>query len=341
MSIGGLVERVVELALNETTPEIKTLVGHRFPDDDVWLCYWIARRWIPKADKADIVFVNAGETLPGSEGDPTVLHFDTGRGKYDQHNKSLKGTCSAALLAKELGLNDPGLKPLIDMVTAVDNVEPLSPISLHYAIEGYPRRFKNPDGTIDWKKVQERVFELFEIMYGQETSRAEARAKLPTNSRWRTLPNGLRVAWLLWHPGLRDAAFEKSGKEGTPNRDKGASVVVWTQPQKKKGLYVGVQRNRDYPELRLDKVVAAIRASEAHARNISAEGGGLDCVDKWEGLPGWFLHDSLALILSGSPKWELKPEEFTKLSPSRIVDIVCNALGKISTRVVASWEKDR
>jgi hypothetical protein len=138
-----LVDRILEIAFNETAPEIKTLVGHRFPDDDVWLCCWMAKRFIPKAAEAQIVFVNAGEALPGSEGDPSVLHFDTGGGDYDQHGRGFERSCSAALLAEKMEILDkhPGLKPLIEMVTAVDNVEPLPPTSVHYAIEGYPREF--------------------------------------------------------------------------------------------------------------------------------------------------------------------------------------------------------
>ena len=327
MSTEDLVGKLVELALSEAAPEIKTLVGHRFPDDDVWLCCWMAKQFIPKAVGAEIVFVNAGKTLPGSDGDPSVLHFDTGRGEYDQHGKGLQQTCSAAILAEKLGLeNDPGLAPLIEMVTAVDNAEAFPPTSLHFVIEGYPRTFKKPDGHIDWQRVQGRVFELFDIVYGQQSSRAQARANLYKYSGWRILPNGLKVATLLGHPELREAAYEK-----------GAAVVVWTQSRGKNHFYTGIQISRSYPELRLDKVAAALRSAEAKARGANVQGEDLGYVGRGGSVSTWFIHDSLRVILNGSRTWKPNEDEYTKLTPEQIVQLVHQALSAIPRSVVSNW----
>ena len=41
-----LVDLIVKLALEEASPEVKTLVTHKFPDDDAWLCIWMAKsKW--------------------------------------------------------------------------------------------------------------------------------------------------------------------------------------------------------------------------------------------------------------------------------------------------------
>jgi hypothetical protein len=325
--VGKLVDLIVELALDQTVPEIKTFVGHRFPDDDVWLCFWIAKFFIPKAANAEIVFVNAGESLPGSEGDSSVLHFDTGGGEYDQHTKGLQHKSSAAILAAKLELlENPGLKPLIEMVNAVDSISPLPPTSIHYAIEGYPRMFQS-NGAIDWQKVQTRVFELFDNIYNQETARAQRCENLKQHVEWTILGNGLKIASVLWHPEYREAAFEA-----------GAAVVVWTQSKGKKRFYVGIQRNREYPQLRLDSTIETIRSEEAKVRQIDIRGKNLRYLGRKGPVPGWFLHTSLGLILCGSRSYKLEEDEYTKLSPRQIVGMVHRTISKIPQSVLSRWD---
>lgn len=317
-------------ALLRALVEIKTLVGHRFPDDDVWFCCWMAKKFIPKAANAEIVFVNAGTALPDSEDDPSVIHFDTGGGEFDQHNKERARTSSATLLAEELNLTQvPGLKALLDMVVAVDNVEPLPPTSIHYAIEGYPRMFKgDANGAIDWQKVQKRVFELFDIIYGQETQRAQARENLQKHAVWTTLPNGLKIVSLLWNPHLREAAFEQ-----------GADVVLWTQTRWTKGFYVGVQRNRRLPQLSLRGVAIHLREEEAYLRQIQVVRRDLDYLGREGPVSNWFLHQSLGLVLSGSRTWELTKEEYTKIYPGRLTELVKRPLSAIPQDQVDGWRR--
>lgn len=319
-------------ALAEKGPEIKTLVGHRFPDDDVWFCCWMAKKFMPKTANAEIVFVNAGTALPNSEDDPSVIHFDTGGGEFDQHNKERTRTSSATLLAEKLDLmRDPGLKALLAMVTAVDNVEPLPPTSIHYAIEGYSRMFKEADGAIDWQKVQERVFELFNIVYGQEAQRAQARENLQKHAVWTTLPNGLKVVSLLWNPNLREAAFEQ-----------GADVVLWTQTRWKKGFYVGVQRHRKLPQLSLRGVAMHLREEEAYLRQIQVDDRrDLNYLGREGPVSNWFLHQSLGLVLCGSRTWELTQEEYTKIYPSRLTELVKRPLSAIPRDQVEGWRNQQ
>lgn len=325
-----LVEKLMATLKSSSDVEIKTLVGHRFPDDDVWLCCWIARKFIPQVvNNAQIIFVNAGESLPDAEGDSSVVHFDTGGGKDDQHGKQLKNSSSAHLLTERLGfLEDPGLKPLLELVRMVDNIELLPATSIHFTIEGYPRlpEFKKLDGTIDWQKIQERVFELFEIVYNQETQRVQSRKNLEQYAEWTILPNGIKIASLFWHPELREAAFEER-----------AAVVVWTQSRGKDKFYVGIQRHRKYPFLHLGDVVEMLRFREAKVRGINVEGKNLRYIGRGELVSSWYLHDSLGLILSGSRSWKLEPEEYTKLSPREIAGLVYRALGNIPREVVSRW----
>lgn len=316
----NLIDLIVRLAFEQAAPMVHTLVGHKFPDDDVWLSCWIARKFVPKAANANIVFVRAGEVLPESEGDPSVLHFDTGRGEFDQHGKTNEP--SACLLAKHLNLlEDPGLIPLLELAEAVDNVKPLPPTSIHYIVEGYPRMFwENGKGT-NWELVQQRVFELFDIVYNQEVLRATSKVNLKRFARWLPLQNGIKLVLLPDHPELREAAYEQ-----------GATVVVWTQPQKgPRKFYVGIQCHRD-TTVRLTEVAASLRWEECRVRKIDVRNRNLRHLEQ---DPTWYLHPSLNLILSGSRSHPLTNEEFTKLPPGQIFGIVRYALSKIPARVVA------
>jgi hypothetical protein len=300
-------------AIKEGTdgPEIKTFVGHRSPDDDVWLNFFIAKKFIEKAANAEFVLVNAGQTY-GESGDPSIIHFDTGRGEYDQHEKGLRRTCSAAILAEKLGVSkDPGLISLLELVTKVDNVEVLDMMNIHYIIEGYPRIFKTPQGP-DWKMVQQRVFELFEIIYCQETGRSKSHENLKKFGETIILRNGIKLTNIFWHPECREAAFKT-----------GADVVVWTRSKGKKGFYTGIQVNRE-PKVYLDNVAESLRFQENKIRGII--GKYLKAVGK---NSCWYLHDSRRLILNGSRTCNLSEGEYTKMAPRYISGLIAGTLSLI------------
>ena len=310
-----LVDLIVKLAFEEASPEVKTLVTHKFPDDDAWLCIWMAKKFVPKMANASLVLVNSGETLPGSENDPTIVHFDTGRGRNDQHGKGFKRSCSAILVANELGIiEDPGLKPLLEIARAVDSIEQLPPAHLHFQIVGYPRLLRNGNEP-DWQKVQERIFENFEIIYNQTNRKVINQLKLKDFAERTVLKNGLRVTSILWHPELRDAAFEN-----------GAAIVIWTIKKGKNIFYTGIQVNRNSP-IHLKNVFTALNLAESNARKTKIQEGDV-----------WYLHDSGKLILNGSRTHELKDEEFTRLLPRQIIGLVHRALEvmpreKVSQRI--------
>ena len=327
--IENLVDLLLKTLFEDDSPEIKTLVGHRFPDDDTWLCLWMAKKFIPKVKDAEIMFVNAGQCLLGKENDPSVLYFDTGGGQYDQHGKGLRKSSSAKLLTEKLELSgDPGLKPLLEMVVKVDNIEPVAKTDIHFLIEGYPRcqQFRKPHSNdVEWSKVQERVFEIFDVLYGQETSRIQNLENFKKHGAERTtLPNGIKVAAIFGHPEYRELAFEE-----------GATVVIWTRPKGKNHFFTGIQVNREC-NLFLDNVVAALRDQEAKARQTNTENENLRYIGR-KPNDSWYLHDSKRLILNGSHTWEPSEEEYTKLFPRQIVGLVNRVLSTIPPQIVASW----
>ena len=322
------IDRLLEILLNEGQQKIETLVTHKYPDDDALLCLWIAKNFIPNTREAKIIFVNAGTIIPGTEDDPSVLYFDTGFGQYDNHAKGLKRSCSAKLLVEKLNLpKDNGLKPLIDLAVSADNIDPMPIRDIHYIIAGYPQKFRaSGNGEIDWEKVQERVFELFDIVYGQEKGRNESRIRFQKIGRTTKLPNGIKVASILNNPSCRETAFEE-----------GAAVVIWTQ-HKGKGFYTGIAVNRKYPIL-LDNVVANLRFQENKIRSIDGSEENLRCAGKRNEDDPWFLYDNKKLILNGSRSFTPNEEQFTKLVPDTIIGAVHRSLSAIPRDVVSGWNR--
>jgi hypothetical protein len=321
---GDLIDQILGIALGQfNDKETWTFVGHRFPDDDVWVCMWLAHTFT-NMKEFQMVFVNAGETIPEEKNGPFVLHFDTGMGRDDHHGKADRKPSSAQMLAERLGIiNKPGLKPILDMVAAVDNINPLPPTSLHYAIEGFPRheRYRNGNG-VNWEMVKDAVFDLLDIIYGQERQRIASRETLKEHGVETSLPNGIKIIQLLWHPECREAAFEN-----------GAHVVVWTAKRGRDHFYTGIQVNRKYP-LYLDNAAAALRTLERQARHEKPNGDNF----KWCGkMMSWYLHDTKKLLLNGSRSWKPTEEEYTKLLPSQIIFAVQRAMDSIPAEVVKSW----
>ncbi len=291
--------------------EIKTIVGHIQPDADVWLAIWLVKRFHPGAKEAELVFVRSGTILPESENDPAVIHVDTGLGPYDHHGKNLGRTCSAALVAAALGrADDQGLTPFIEMVTMADNAEPLPATSVFFLLKGCPDLCRAKDNAVDWRQVEAKVFEIFDIIYGQETKRVEFRAALNREIGWKRLPNGLKLAILFRVPRFKEAAFEA-----------GADVVVWTQPLSM-GYYVGVQSHG----VNLGPMAAKLREAEFRRRGIKVFIGELYYSGQAGPMDNWFLHDSNNLVLCGSRTHPLAPEARTILTEAEIEKIVCQVL---------------
>ncbi|MBI1984997.1 MAG: hypothetical protein HYS60_02720 [Candidatus Wildermuthbacteria bacterium] len=286
---------------------------------------------MPETTNAEIAFVNAGESLPGSNGDPSVIHFDTGGGQFDQHHLGDVETSSAALLAEKLSVaQDPGLKELLLMVKRTDNVRPVEHTNLHYLIEGYPRLKKfQTEGRIDWGKVQERIFDDFDIIYGQETQRTQSRRDLQKYARWTILPNELKVATILWHPELREAAFER-----------GADVVLWTRAKGRNKFYVGIQRHRKLKGLlSLRGVAVNLRAAEASIREIKVRRENLGYVGREGPVSNWLLHQSFGLVASGTKSWKLESDEYTKIHPQDLTTFTCVPLSAIPADQIGKWRR--
>ncbi len=310
--------------------KINTLVGHERPDADVFLCFWIALRFGLCIVNPLYRFVRSGERLESGEGDPQVLHVDTGLGEFDTHGKGLGRTCAAALLAERLGIEDlPGIADLLEWVTKIDNAELLLDYTdMSYYILDLPKleEVKDWRGRVEWVKVVNLAYREFDRQYQRGLQRHQNRTiDLPKYAQWIMTPKKeIRVCTILDRSYLRITAFEA-----------GADVVVWTQPMDG-AFHAGVDINPtgespDRVELReslsLQAAAAVLRWQEGQKRGLDLDVSELVYWGQLPPVPNWFLYDSNKLIRCGSGTHPLrKEEEFTKLTGEEIVQAVIASL---------------
>ena len=107
----------------------RLIVTHIFPDLDAIASGWLLVRFHPDFDETDFAFVPAGETYENKsvDSDPTVVHVDTGLGRFDHHQLEDK-TCAAALVFDYLKQEKfvtvkhiAALDRLVKVVVAIDN----------------------------------------------------------------------------------------------------------------------------------------------------------------------------------------------------------------------------
>ncbi|MFH0943027.1 MAG: hypothetical protein V1810_02515 [Candidatus Beckwithbacteria bacterium] len=109
----------------------KVIVTHIFPDLDAICAIWLLVKFDSDWKKARLEFVPAGQTWQKQavDSDPTVVHVDTGLGRFDHHQTSER-TCAAELVfnylkqSKKISLKyQSAVERLIKVVIEVDQFE--------------------------------------------------------------------------------------------------------------------------------------------------------------------------------------------------------------------------
>ncbi len=298
------------------------LVTHQRPDTDAWICLWAAHKFVVPSDAPRrIEFIAAGSRIDDADRlGHNVLEMDVGGDDCDQHGRQLARGSSFELLVEKYNLLDkhPALAPFVEFARATDNVEEMPFHSVHFLFKGFPAMIRNGE-EIDWGGIAEAVFEILDVLYGQEENRLAAREEFREKGRITRLSNGAKIGTVWWNPHLREPAYEA-----------GAHVVMWTVGKGKKGFEVGIQVHRN-ATLSLQGVMRAIRLAEAKKRDmtISSEVAGALGGNGDNPVPGWFLHDSKKLIVCGSRARHLQGDEFTRLSPGEILEILKKEIGSV------------
>ncbi len=107
----------------------KLIVTHIFPDLDAIGAIWLLVRFHPDFSETDFAFVPAGETYENqaADSDPTIIHVDTGMGRFDHHQLATK-TAAAELVFNYLKSqkfitlkHKSALERLVKLIVEIDN----------------------------------------------------------------------------------------------------------------------------------------------------------------------------------------------------------------------------
>ncbi len=110
------------LEADDSMRRVLKIVGHLAPDLDCLTAIWILIRFGGAAN-ADLEFVPAGTTWQdgAADGDPQIVHVDTGGGRYDHHHRNARNLCAAELVRRAIAPDDPALQRMVRQVCQIDN----------------------------------------------------------------------------------------------------------------------------------------------------------------------------------------------------------------------------
>jgi hypothetical protein len=260
------------------------IVGHLAPDLDCLVAIWILARFGGATD-ASLEFVPAGRTLADQpvDADPTVIHVDTGGGRFDHHDSADPTLSAAELVRRAVAPGDPALRQLVDQVTRIDNADAYSgrqPIFFNITdlIAGYNALYPNRPHHVAmamlpnldaWYEHEQRNLRL---------ERAFDR-RLEFQTRW-----GLGIAM--------------SSDDGGSSRLAYSHGAVLYAYRDRRG-YMGI---------------AAQRRSPVDLGPIYRD------LKRVDGQADWYLHPSNRLLLCGTPK--APPRVASTLSLEQLVDVL-------------------
>ncbi len=267
----------------------KIIVTHFSPDLDAIGAIWLLRRFDKSFAEAAIEFVPIGTTFRGEvvDGDPEIVHVDTGWGKFDHHQTD-KNTCATKLVWEDLGIKDEALERLVAVVNEVDNADDLlweegsldrSEFFLDSVFFGWKQVYPGQDRSyVEWGLV------CLDGVYQALKEKVAAEKLLLVGKKFKT----------RWGEGIavktaNDTVLDLGERQGY-------SLVVRQDP--KSGhlrIYARADRNVD-----LTPVYEEFKKRDPEAT--------------------WFLHSSKCLLLNGSRKDPaMKP---TKLDLEEIVEVL-------------------
>lgn len=271
----------------------KTIVTHYSPDFDAIPAIWLLKKFDPDCANAKVAFVPAGQTLNGQPADidSSVIHVDTGGGRFDHHATN-EHTCAAALvwqwLKRERGVEDEAIDRLMPIIIDYDHGKDVEwenacddkyELMLPALIDGlkilYPGQYE---------KVVEYGMQMMDALHVVMRSKVEAE---------KILAQGL-VFDTRWGKGI---GVETSNEAVLQLGEKmGYSLVIKKDPKRKNiRIYGRSDRGVDFS-------------------------GAYKLLKNLDSDANWFLHASKCLLLNGSAKNpNMKP---TKLSLEEVIDVL-------------------
>lgn len=275
---------------------MNTIVTHFSPDVDCICSVWLIKRFLPHFRNCQINFVPAGSTYQSQavDGDPKIIHADTGFGKFDHHQTN-KNTCSAVLVFEYLKqkklLKNKEVEVLKRLVIQVNEIDHFHQVFLPNA--GSDRNEFFLDEIIDGLKLTFPKEDLKIIEIGE--SLFEAIFKGLSNKVWaeELIAHAIQFK-TVWGKAL---GLETTNDKAVHLAQKlGFKIVVRKDPQKN---YVRI-KSWPVPEIDLTEAFEKLKQKDKQAT--------------------WFLHVSKHMVLNGSTKNPtMRP---TKLSLEEIIEII-------------------
>lgn len=287
---------MVDVDKTQYTNTMKTIVTHIGPDLDAITSVWLVKTFWPDWEEANLAFVPAGTTLGkmDPDGDPEILHVDTGFGKYDHHQTDAD-TCASHLVyeeVKKLHGADPALERMMAVINDVD----------HFREVFYP----NPSadywefwvvGQIDgWRllygdnpvKIVELGFQSLDGIYKVMQNKIWAEKEFEKATEFET----------TWGKAI---GFETMNDEVIHQAQKrGYSLVIRKDPKK------GYVRIKSLPKDEIDLTPV------------------YDRLKKVEPDASWFLHASRHMVLNGSAKNpDMRPSQKSLAELIRVIKEAC------------------
>lgn len=272
---------------------MKTIVTHIGPDLDAITSVWLIKTFLPNWEEAVIGFVPAGTTLNGMppDSDPSIIHVDTGFGRFDHHQTNEK-ICAAMLVYEEIKKfhgEDKALERLTNVVNDVD----------HFAEVFYP----NPTADY-WHFQLAAIIDGWRLLYQDDPQRIVLLGMQALDSVYKTIQNRIWAEKELKEKGISfESVWGKTLGIETTNDDVihlaqklGYALVIRKDPKKS---YIRI-KSLPVKEIDLTPLYTVLKERDTNAT--------------------WFLHASGHMILNGSTKNPtMKP---TTLTLHEIIDII-------------------
>lgn len=298
---------------------MRRIATHKSCDIDAISSAWLLKRFYPNWDGAEIVFVNAGEGLPGhAEAEPgsdnaiemidgvETIHVDTGMGALDHHQTSNSNTCGASLTL-EFILKNPesnlhkheikleAVKRIVELVIDDDHFQEIYyPDANHdiyefgvvAIIQGYKLNHQKDD-----KSLVQFIFETLDAI----------------------LQNLEKKIWAEREIKEKGIEFESKWGRAMAVETINDEVLKLSQMM---GYRLAIRKDPNEGFVRI-KAVPDKR---------SAESLGIDLTDTYNKLKAldpdstWFLHVSKRMLLNGSSKNPTM--EGTKLPLQTVIDVL-------------------
>jgi len=260
-----------------------TIVGHLAPDLDCLTAIWIWMRF-GGAEEAELAFVPAGHTLHDQpvDSDWSIVHVDTGGGRFDHHQRADTTLSAAELVRRALAPADRALERLVAHVTRLDNAmargEQHVFFHINDLIAGYNALFPNRP-----HHVAQAMLPNFDAWYEHEARhlrREQAFARrLEFPTRW----------------GLGIAVESEEGASSRLAYQQGAILYVYRDGRG----YMGI---------------AARSRSKVDLQPVHHD------LQRIDPLADWYLHPNHRLLLCGTDK--APPEHLSELSLDDLVEVI-------------------